>query len=93
MVSTSSQEEANSHDKHKGMDIHNIDTDMHNTDMARDRCKKAQAVPDEQLRHTRKEDPTKAIFQLFSSLAISFRFMEDPLHFPGSLFKALDSTG
>ena len=74
----------------------NIDTDMYNMDLERDRRKRPPVVLDEWLQHIQKENSAKATSQLFFSLAISFHFMEDSLCFPCSLsaanIKALDFT-
>jgi hypothetical protein len=95
-VNTSNHEDANTHDNNRDMGMHNIGTDTHNMDMERDRRKQTPVLLDERRRHIQKEIPAKSTFQLFFSLAISFRLMENSLYFPCSLFslkiKALDFT-
>ena len=93
-IEVSTSNHANTY--HNNRDMGNIDTDMYNMDMERDRRKRAPVVLDEWLQHIQKENSAKATSQLFFSLAISFHFMEDSLCFPCSLsaanIKARDFT-
>ena len=85
-VNTSNPEDANTDDKNTDMGMHNIDSDMHNSDMERNRRKQASVVLDERRRHIQKENSAKSTVQLYFSLEISLCFVESSLYFPCSLF-------